>query len=69
MGCCAQERQAKTISKVQNRVQKRGVTCLAKACALLGHAHSQVDRSALLINDGWQKLSVGLLPLYTENGP
>jgi len=60
----AQQRHSKT---GQYSVQERGVTCLAKACALLSHAHSQVNRSALLINDGWQKLAVSLLPLYTEN--
>jgi len=48
-------------------VQEHGLTCLAKAGAFLSHAHSQVHRRALLINDSWQKLAVSLLPLYTMN--
>ncbi len=62
MGCNACQRHSET----SQNVQEHEVTCLAKACAFLSHAHSQVNRSALLINDGWQKLAVGLLPLYTE---
>ena len=47
-------------------MQEHGLTCLAKACSFLSHTHSQVNRSALFINDGWQKLAVSVLPLYTE---